>query len=81
MQVCAPSPRRWIARMVPIRFRRAIRAPLVLHPDWPSRYIYDLPHFISEIGLFTHDHHMSVKQDVANIQTTKYNVPNRQISI
>jgi hypothetical protein len=54
---------------------------LVLHPDWPSRDIYDLPHFTSEIGLFIHDHHMSVKQDVADIQTTKYNVPNRQISI
>jgi hypothetical protein len=38
-------------------------------------------HITSEIGLFTHDRHMSVKQDVANIQTAKYNVPNRQISI
>ena len=41
---------------------------------------YDLPHFTYEIVFFAHDHHMSVLRVGSNIQTTKYNVANRQYS-
>ena len=56
----------------------------VMHPHWllhcPSRVFYDLPHFTYEIVFFAHDHHMSVLRVGSNIQTTKYNVANRQYS-
>ena len=55
-----------------------------MHPDWrlhfPSWVFYDLPHFTYEIVFFAHDHHMLVLRVGSNIQTSKYNVANRQYS-